>query len=100
MYSKLTGDLGVLDSLSADRLEGYIDKPGWAGTELLFERLSWAATAKLALGEAGVARELLEIGIPEPAGLDPRPAVVHTLSFYSRFRSNSDTNSSKTASVS
>ena len=82
----LTGDLEALDSLSADRPEGYIDKPGWAGTELLFERLSWAATAKLALGEAGLARELLEKGIPEPAGLDPRPAFVHTLALLVRAR--------------
>ena len=82
----LTGDLEALDSLSADRLEGYVDKPGWAGTELLFERLSWAATAKLALGEAGLARELREKGVPEPAGLDPRPAVVHTLALLVRAR--------------
>jgi len=82
-----TGDLGALDSLAAARLEPYIDNPGWAGSELLFERLNWAATAKLALGEAGVAHELLEKGIPEPAGLDPRPAVVHTLALLVRARS-------------
>jgi len=82
----LTGDLEALDSLSEDRLEGYIDNPGWAGTEFLFERVGWAAIAKLALGETVAALELLEKGISKPAELDPRPAVVQTLALLIRAR--------------
>ena len=82
----LTGDVDTLDSLAASRLENYIDSPGWAGTEFLFDRVGWAARARLALGDAKTARSLLEKGIPEPAGLDPRPGNVHTLALLARAR--------------
>jgi TolB-like protein/predicted TPR repeat methyltransferase len=83
----MTGDFGALDSLATSRIERFIDKPGWTGTEFLFERVRWAATARLALGDARGARELLERGIPNPAGLDPRPGAVHTLALLARARS-------------
>jgi len=83
----MTGEIGALDSLATSRIERFIDNPGWAGTELLFERVSWAAAARLALGDTKGARELLEKGIPDAAGLDPRPAAVHTLALLARARS-------------
>ncbi len=86
-YYLMTGDFGALDSLATSRIERFIDKPGWTGTEFLFERVRWAATARLALGDARGARELLERGIPNPAGLDPRPGAVHTLALLARARS-------------
>ncbi len=85
-YYLMTGDFGALDSLATSRIERFIDKPGWTGTEFLFERVRWAATARLALGDARGARELLERGIPNPAGLDPRPGAVHTLALLARAR--------------
>jgi TolB-like protein/Tfp pilus assembly protein PilF len=83
----MTGDVDSLDSLAASRVERYIDNPGWADTEFLFDRVGWAATARLALGDAGGARELLEKGIRDPAGLDPRPVVAQTLALLARARS-------------
>ena len=44
------------------RVEGYLDNPGWKDTDLLFERVSWAATARLALGDVAGARTLLTEG--------------------------------------
>jgi TolB-like protein/tetratricopeptide (TPR) repeat protein len=86
-YFLMTGDFGALDSLATSRIERFINKPGWTGTEFLFERVRWAATARLALGDARGALELLERGIPNPAGLDPRPGAVHTLALLARARS-------------
>jgi len=83
----MTGDYELLDTLAASRIAPYIDNPGWAGTEFLFEGVRWAATARLALGDARGARELLEKGIPDHAGLDPRPSVAHTLALLARARS-------------
>jgi TolB-like protein/Flp pilus assembly protein TadD len=83
----MTGDYAALDALAAARIAAYIDNPGWSGTEFLFEGVGWAATARLALGDVGSARKLLEKGIPDPAGLDPRPAVAHTLALLARARS-------------
>ena len=80
----MTGNYGELDALAAARIERFIDNPGWKGTGLLFERVSWAATARLGLGDAQGALELLEKGVPDPAGLDPRPATVHTLALFAR----------------
>jgi TolB-like protein/Tfp pilus assembly protein PilF len=82
----MTGDYGALDALATSRIERYIDNPGWTGTEFLFERVSWAARARLALGDARGALELLEKGVPDPVGLDPRPGVVHTLALFARAR--------------
>ena len=80
----MTGNYSELDALAASRVERFIDNPGWKGTGLLFERVSWAATARLGLGDARGALELLEKGVPDPAGLDPRPATVHTLALFAR----------------
>jgi len=82
----MTGNYGELDTLAASRIERFIDNPGWKGTGLLFERVSWAATARLGLGDARGALDLLEKGVPDPAGLDPRPATVHTLALFARAR--------------
>ncbi len=85
-FHLMTGDYRELDAIAASRIERFIDNPGWAGTGLLFERVSWAATARLGLGDAHGALELLEKGVPDPAGLDPRPATVHTLALFARAR--------------
>jgi TolB-like protein/Tfp pilus assembly protein PilF len=81
-----TGDFEALDSLAALRVAPFIDRPGWAGTELLFERVGWAATARLALGDARGARDLLEKGLPDLAQLDPQPVAADTLSLMARVR--------------
>jgi enoyl-CoA hydratase/carnithine racemase len=81
-----TGDFEALDSLAALSVAPFIDRPGWAGTELLFERVGWAATARLALGDARGARDLLEKGLPDLAQLDPQPVAADTLSLMARVR--------------
>jgi TolB-like protein/Tfp pilus assembly protein PilF len=81
-----TGDFEALDSLAASRVAPFIDRPGWSGTELLFERVGWAATARLALGDARGARDLLEKGLPDPARLDPQPVAANTLALMTRVR--------------
>ena len=53
----------------------------------MFDRVRWAATARLALGDVRSAREFLEKGIPDPARLDPRPNVAQTLALLARTRS-------------
>ena len=81
-----TGDFKALDSLAASRVAPFLDRPGWAGTELLFERVGWAATARLALGDARGARDLLEKGLPDPEQLDPQPVAANTLALLVRVR--------------
>lgn len=81
-----TGDFEALDSLAASRVAPFLDRPGWAGTEILFERVGWAATARLALGDARGARDLLEKGLLEPEQLDPQPVTANTLALLARVR--------------
>jgi len=83
----MTGDYTALDSLADSRVKPFLSQPGFAGTELLVERVSWAATARLALGDSLGARQLLEAGIPAPDRLDPHPAKVRTLALLARARS-------------
>jgi TolB-like protein/Tfp pilus assembly protein PilF len=83
-FYQITGDIETLDQLAASRLEGILDNKGMAGTELLFHRVGWAAMARLALGDARRARELFEIGILEPAELDPSPSSVRALALFAR----------------
>ena len=64
----------------------YIDNPGWRGTETLFERVAWAATARLAQGDTRGARDLLEKGALDPVQLDPQPRAVHMLVLLARAR--------------
>jgi len=80
------GDFEALDSLAASRVAPFIDRPGWAGSALLFERAGWAATARLAMGDARGARDLLEKGLPDPARLDPHPIAANTLALMARLR--------------
>jgi TolB-like protein/Flp pilus assembly protein TadD len=80
----VTGDIEALDQLAASRLEGFIDNQGMAGTEILFDRVGWAAMARLALGDARGSRVLFEKGIPQPAELDPNPYSVRTLALFAR----------------
>jgi TolB-like protein/Tfp pilus assembly protein PilF len=82
----MTGDYESLDRLAAERIAPFIDNPGWSGSEFLFEGVSWAATARLALDDAKGAQELLEKGVSNPDGLDPRPSVAHTLALLARAR--------------
>jgi tetratricopeptide (TPR) repeat protein len=82
----MTGDYESLERLAADRIAPFIDNPGWSGSELLFEGVSWVATARLALDDAKGARELLEKGVSAPDELDPRPSVAHTLALLARAR--------------
>jgi TolB-like protein/Tfp pilus assembly protein PilF len=80
----MTGDNEPLDQLAASRVEGFLDNENLIGTELLFNRVGWAAMARLALGDARGARELFEQGIPEPAELDPNPSSIRTLALFAR----------------
>ena len=80
----MTGNIEALNQLAASRLEGILENKGMAGTEFLFHRVGWAAMARLLLGDARRARELFEIGIPEPAELDPSPSSVRTLALFAR----------------
>ena len=82
----MTGDYESLDRLAAERIAPFIDNPGWSGSEFLFEGVSWAATARLALDDARGARELLDKGVSNPDELDPRPSVSHTLALLARAR--------------
>lgn len=86
----LTGDFEALDGLASSRIEGFLDNIGSVGPEFLFERVKWAATARLALGDHVGARELFEKGIPEPDGLGPHPANVRTLALWAQARALGD----------
>jgi TolB-like protein/Tfp pilus assembly protein PilF len=81
-----TRDFDAFDSLAASRVTPFIDRPGWAGTELLFERAGWAAMARLALGDIPGARQLLEKGVGDPNQLDPQPAAANTLTLLAHVR--------------
>jgi len=83
-FHLMTGDIEALDQLAASRLVGIIDNRGMAGTELLFDRVGWAAVARLASGDARSARELFEKGIPEPDTLDPSPSSVRALALFAQ----------------
>ncbi len=83
----MTGDYAALDSLAEARIKPFIDNPGWGGSDLVLERASWAATARLALGDSDGARQLLEAVIKDPDHLDPHPAAVRTLALLARARS-------------
>jgi len=83
-FMLMTGDFEALDQLAASRLVGIVDKKGVAGTEILFDRVGWAAMAQLGLGNAIRARELFEIGIPDLSGLDPNPSSVRALALFVR----------------
>jgi adenylate cyclase len=82
----VTGDIDALDSLAGSRVAPFIDRPDMSGTELLFERVAWAALARMALGDARGAGDLLEKGIPDPARLDPQPSAANTLALFARAR--------------
>lgn len=82
----MTGDYVALDQLATARTEGIVGNQSLEGTELLFERVTWVAVARLALGDAQGAREILEKGIPQPNGLDPRPTTVRALALLARAR--------------
>jgi TolB-like protein/Tfp pilus assembly protein PilF len=81
-----TGDIDALDVLADSRVAPYIDNPGWSGTETLFERAAWAATARLAQGDTRGARDLLEKGALDPVQLDPQPRAVHMLALLEHAR--------------
>ena len=81
-----TGDVDALDSLAGSRVAPFIDRPDMSGTDLLFDRVAWAALARMALGDARGAGDLLEKGIPDPAKLDPQPAAANTLALFARAR--------------
>jgi Tfp pilus assembly protein PilF len=85
-YYLATGNNEALDALASSRVTPYIDNPGWAGTELLFERVGWAAMARLALGDVPGARQLLEKGVGDPDQLDPQPTAANTLNFLAYLR--------------
>jgi len=85
-FYRATGKFDELDALAASRVKPYIDRPGWKGTELLFERAGWAALARLALGDVGGARDVLEKGMPDSARLDPQPIATNTLALLARVR--------------
>jgi tetratricopeptide (TPR) repeat protein len=78
-YQLMTGDYVALDKLAASRIERFIENPSLVGAEFLFERVGWAAAARLSLGDARGAREVLEKGIRDPDAADPHPSAVHTL---------------------
>jgi len=80
----LSGDYEALDNLADSRVEAYLDKPEWRGSEFLFDRVNWAARARMSLGDVPGAHELLEQGVPDPAELDPHPSVVNTLALLAR----------------
>jgi TolB-like protein/Tfp pilus assembly protein PilF len=82
----MTGEFEALDSIATSRVAPYIDNPGWAETDLLFERVAWAAIARMVLGDPRGARELFEKGFKDPAGLDPQPVVVQSLALMAQAR--------------
>lgn len=86
-FHMIAGDFEALDRLASSRLAGVIDGVGYAGTEILFERARWGAIALLALNDARGARQLLEVGIPDPDQLDPRPETIRTLALLGRAKS-------------
>ena len=80
----MIGNFAALDQLAASRLVGFLDNKGRAGTEILFDRVGWAAVAQLGLGNASRARELFDIGISDLAGLDPSPSSVRALALFAQ----------------
>ena len=86
-YYLMTGNLDELNQLATSRIDGFLDDAGFNGTELLFGRAGWAATARLALDDPQGARKILEKGFPNLDGLDPRPGNVRTLALLARARS-------------
>ncbi len=69
-HSFLSGDYGGLDKVTAQRARLVLENPGFEGTDIFRERLVWSATAKLALGQAEQARDLLEQALAHPATPD------------------------------
>jgi tetratricopeptide (TPR) repeat protein len=80
----MTGDYQALDSIANARVSRFIDNPSGIGSEFLFEHVAWAATARLASGDAAGARDLLEKGVLNPDAIDPNPAAAHTLALWAR----------------
>lgn len=78
----MTGDFESLERLTAKRVANFVDNEGMVGTEIHVDRVAWAATARLALGDVEGARDLFEKGIPDPAGLNPNPESVHILALF------------------
>ena len=85
-YFLASGDYVSLDELAASRVAPFLDRPGWAGTQLLFERTGWAAVARLMLDDPAGARDLLDKGGRDPAKLDPQPPAALILDLTVRTR--------------
>ena len=78
--------------VAASRLVGIVDNKGMAGTEMLFDRVGWAAMAQLGLGNVSRARELFDIGIPDLAVLDPNPSSVRIRQYRPCFGTSTECN--------
>ena len=85
-YYRIAGEYEELNALADARLQPIIGNPAFRGTELLYERLIRAATARLLLGESSVALEYLEQAMPDHDALLPRPASVHGLALLAHAR--------------
>jgi TolB-like protein/tetratricopeptide (TPR) repeat protein len=85
-YYLAAGDFDSLNALAVSRAAPFIGRPGWRGSPLLFERVAWAAIARMALEDVQGAREFLEEGVQAAGKLDPQPAAVHTLNLMARVR--------------
>ncbi len=82
----LSGDYEALEAAAEERASLVLANAGFEGTDMYRERLVWAAVAKLALGQAEKARDLLEKALPDSDGLYPTPLSVHNLALLVRSR--------------
>lgn len=85
-YYLMTGDYNKLDQLATSRLAGIIEEPGFAGTEILFERTGWGSIALLHLNDPQKAQELLEKGLPPIEKLEPNPESIYKLVLLAQAR--------------
>jgi Tfp pilus assembly protein PilF len=75
-----------LQTMTAQRLQPFINSPGPTESKTHLERLVWAAIGRLSSGDSEGASELLEKAMGSFVSLDPTPQSIHYLALLTRSR--------------
>ena len=75
-----------LQTMTAQRVQLFINSPGPTESKTHLERLVWAAIGRLSSGDSAGASELLEKATGSFVSLDPQPQSIHYLALLTRSR--------------